>query len=514
MSVLNKQSDFDRGDNAEASRRPGAGVLRAGVARSDITIDSKDAVIHGRLYAKALILDDGTTRLAIIAMDVTAIGARNISRNMLPDVSEEFLPRLRERIQKELGILGKNVLVNASHTHPPSRMLCDDEEQLKRTFDAVSRAAGDLTEVRIGSGVGHEDRITMNRTLKLKNGQHWTIRHANPSPPNEEVAGLGPHDPQIGILRIDRLNGTPLAVVYNFASHLLYADPQGSITPNFPGVASQLIEETLGHGATAIFLQGAAGDVVDVTFKDFSRPRDMERFGVMLGLSTLKGLREIPTTPAATLRVASETIELPRRTDIPQRIAELMKAQDELLESLRSTALNFETFLPLYLKHRLNPNHPSDYSYRYLQLEKIGSDELSATDSFVRRYIDKYLRNIRAMEKLGRIRENIDTLKKHQSLNKESGSPTIPAEIQGMKIGDCVLLASPLEVLTEVSLNIKKASPYKHTFVAAFSNGYMHYGPPEADYGKGGYEVIECLLAPEWQKIYENKANEIIQRLR
>ena len=68
-------------------------------------------------------------------------------------------------------------------------------------------------------------------------------------------------------------------------------------------------------------------------------------------------------------------------------------------------------------------------------------------------------------------------------------------------------------MLVEVGLNVKKASPYKHTFMAAYSNGYMHYGVPAADYDKGGYEVTECLLAPEWQQIYEQKANEIIRKL-
>ena len=50
--------------------------------------------------------------------------------------------------------------------------------------------------------------------------------------------------------------------------------------------------------------------------------------------------------------------------------------------------------------------------------------------------------------------------------------------------------------------------------MAAFSNGYIHYGPPASEYGKGGYEVTECLLAPEWQGLYEKKANEVIRRLR
>lgn len=488
------------------------GHLRAGVAKSDITIRASKARIKDPLYVKALVLDDGRSRIAIIAMDTTAIGARRISDGMLPDVGEDFLPKLRRRLQRELNIPGSNVLVNASHSHPPSPMLCSDAEQVERTFDAVRRAVEGLTEVRVGSGVGHEDRLTINRTLRLKNGKHWTIRHAYPCPPDDEVAGVGPMDPEIGILRIDRLDGRPLAVVYNFACHLLFADLHGRITADFPGIASRLIEDTLGHGATALFLQGAAGDVVDVWFKDFARPRDIEPFGVMLGLSTLKALRNIKTKDA-TLHVISETIQLPRRTDIPARIKPLQRELTALLDSLCSTSLNFKAFLPLYLRQVLNPDCPADYSYRYRQTKKIGSDELTAMDAFTRRQVEKYLQNLRAMDKLAKIQDDIATLQKHQKINRASGSPTIPAEVQGIRIGDAVLISAPIELLAEVGLRLKKASPYKPTLVAAFSNGYLHYGPPAAYYNKGGYEVTECLLAPQWQRMYETKAREIIRRL-
>ncbi|MCX6993748.1 MAG: hypothetical protein NT011_11495 [Kiritimatiellaeota bacterium] len=489
------------------------GGLRAGVAKSDITTRAKGSVINDPLYAKALVLDDGTTRVAIIATDTTAIGGRRISQGILYDVGEEFLPKLRGRIQKELNIPGGNVLVNASHTHPPGRMLCDDAEQVDRAFDAVSRAVRNLTEVRIGTGAGHEDRITINRTLRLKNGQDWSIRHSHPCPPDEEVAALGPIDPEIGIIRIDRLDGQPLAVVYNFACHPLFGDARGAITANFPGVASKLIEETLGHKAMALFLQGAGGNIVDILFKDFNRPRDIAPLGTMLGLSTLKALRDIRTGNAK-LSVISETIALPRRTDIPERIAALRQEQAGLLESLRSTSLNFKAFLPLYLQYALSADCPADYSYRYLQAEKIGSDARTAMDALNRRLVEKYLQNIRAMERLAVIQENIATLEKHQAINAESGAATIPAEVQGIRIGDCVLITSPAELLVEIGLNLKKASPHKHTLVVPFSNGYMHYGPPADAYKRGGYEVTECLLAPEWQPLYEQKATEIMRRLR
>ena len=95
------------------------GCLRAGVGKSNITTSEKGVKIKDPLYAKALVLDDDKTKAVIIAMDVTAIGGRRISQGMLPDVGEDFLPNLRNRIQQELKIPGCNVLVNASHTHPP-----------------------------------------------------------------------------------------------------------------------------------------------------------------------------------------------------------------------------------------------------------------------------------------------------------------------------------------------------------------------------------------------------------
>ena len=213
------------------------------------------------------------------------------------------------------------------------------------------------------------------------------------------------------------------------------------------------------------------------------------------------------------MSVAADTIALPRRTDIPERIEALQREQAELLASLRSTALNFRAFLPLYLKYALNPDHPADYSYHYLQEEQIGREDLRALDEQNRQNLAKYLRNIRAMEKLARIQDKIATLRVHEALNRDAGEPTVAAEVQGIKIGDCVLITSPAEVLVEVGLNIKRASPYEHTFVAAFSNGYVHYGAPAADYDGGGYEVTECLLAPEWQQLYEQTANEVIRRL-
>ncbi len=211
--------------------------------------------------------------------------------------------------------------------------------------------------VRVGAGSGHEDRIMENRRLKLNNGCEADNRRAYSLPPDEEVAGVGPVDPQIGVLRLDKENGATLAVVYNFACHPIQGIPGGGNTADLAGFASKVIENNLSDGAVALFLQGFAGDINPILYKDFSRPRDAERLGNMLGLSTLKTARRIQTREAVKLRLLNETIELPR-ADFTERIASLKAEQTRLLQSLKGTSLNLKAFLSLFVKYKVSGEFP------------------------------------------------------------------------------------------------------------------------------------------------------------
>ena len=88
-------------------------VLRAGAAQADITpepevlnwITGKPyGEIADRLNVHVLVLDDGTTRAAIVRWD-------------LVDVSESARDEVRKALQSACGIPGENILVNASHNH-------------------------------------------------------------------------------------------------------------------------------------------------------------------------------------------------------------------------------------------------------------------------------------------------------------------------------------------------------------------------------------------------------------
>jgi len=512
-------------------------LLRAGVAQVDITCEPGGTydellpekakrhipreylgtrlVVDDPLSARVLVLEDGQTRLVLITMDVTAIGARSISQDILSDSADDFVPKLRARLAADYGIAGESVSVSASHVHQTPRMLCDDAAQIERVATAVGEALRHLEPVVVGLGRGYENTLTFNRTLMLKDGTDYTLP---PYPQEEDIAGLRPVDPEIGILRVDRLDGRPLAVVYNFATHLLQGSPQGNlghVTADHVGVTRQYLEDTIGDGVMAFFLQGAGGDVNELTVADHNNRRRVIEFGTKLGQSVMAGYATVTPAPGP-LAVATRTVQFPLRTDIPDVLARLEQKQNELRAALCTAyayLLTFKEFLPLYLRYALRPEYPSHLSYRYLKAAELGDNSLAEEDARNRLEIDKYLERIYIMEEMTRNELKISMLKKHQEVISDLGTPTIGAELRALQIGDGVLVTAPMEMLTQVGLNVKAMSPFPHTFVVALTNGYLHYAAPAAYYPRGGYEVNECLLAPEWEEIFYSAVRELFAEL-
>lgn len=479
-----------------------AAQLWAGVAKVDITREDAGPV-NGRLHARALVVKNETTTAVIVTLDVVAVGE-------IGSVSDDYLGNVRSKVNQELKIRPENVLINASHCHG---IPCRDIED--RTVQAIRRATENIVPVRVGVGIGHEDRIQENRRLKLSSGKEIDVRHAYSMPADEEVAAVGPIDPEIGILRLDREDGTTLAVVYNFACHPIQGVPGRANTADITGFSSEVIEDTLGEGAVALFVQGCGGDINPAFYKAVNQPRHAEPLGNMLGLSTLRALRNVKCRDEGRLQVVNESIALPR-ADVGERILAMEAERDRLARSLSGTTLNFKTFVPLLVKYKLSPEFPTYYSHSYLNEEALGREDLKDLDAANRQAIKAYLSNIDTMEKLTRINTNLRLLKKHQQDLLSAEKRTINVEVVGLRIGDFVLVTFPGELVVEIGLNIKKRSPYATTFVAGYTNGYIYYAPTAEQLRNvgGAQEDSDCILAPAWQKLFEDKANEILRDLR
>ena len=234
----------------------------------------------------------------------------------------------------------------------------------------------------------------------------------------------------------------------------------------------------------------------------------------MLGLSTLQALRKVECREDGRLTVLNETIALPR-ADRTERIFAMEAEQKRLLQSLKGTSLNLKTFLPLVVKYNVSGEFPSYYSHRYLHDSAMGRNDLAHLDAENRRNIKQYIQNIQTMEELTRVQTNLALLRKHQASLVASGKRTIDVELLGVRIGDFVLTTFPGELTVRIGLNIKKRSPHPNTFVAGYTNGYIYYAPTAEQLLNvgGAQEDSDCILAPEWQKIYETKAAEILKKL-
>ena len=151
--------------------------FRAGAATSNITpwlgISSNGGMqdripghVHDELHARALVLDDGQTRLALVTVDSC----------MVP---RQILDAAKKRVQQHTGLPIENMLMSATHTHtagtatPVFQSEADAEYQLfltRKIADAVRLAVNNLETARVGWAVGKVPQHVFNRRWKMKPG--------------------------------------------------------------------------------------------------------------------------------------------------------------------------------------------------------------------------------------------------------------------------------------------------------------------------------------------------------
>jgi len=144
-----------------------------------------------------------------------------------------------------------------------------------------------------------------------------------------------------------------------------------------------------------------------------------------------------------------------------------------------------------------------------------GRDHLDKLDAENRANMEQYHKNILTMELMSRNQVNLALLRKHQAQNIAAGKRTIDVEVVGLRLGDFVMITFPGELTVQIGLNIKKAAPLENTFVAGYTNGYIYYSPTAEQLQNlgGAQEDSDCILAPEWQALFESKVAEMLKQL-
>jgi hypothetical protein len=203
-----------------------------------------------------------------------------------------------------------------------------EQAALDKIGRAIAEAADGLQPARIGVGTGAV-YIGHNRLRVNPDGTvSWFERNPTRIP-------TAPVDPTVTVLRIDRADGMPLAVLTNYACHpVVFGADNLRYSADFPGVMNRVVERELGGHAQSFFLQGAPGDInpyyaVTPIEQDAAGRRDWT--GERLGQEAARVAKEIHTrAPDASggspsIDFAESTITVRLRWDIGKFRAALLK---------------------------------------------------------------------------------------------------------------------------------------------------------------------------------------------
>ncbi len=425
-----------------------AALLKVGFAERDITPEIGSEVpggygksfcrsIHDPCKVRAMVLDDGKRRVALVGIDAGFIWHQPVVE-------------IRKLIQQKCGIPPEAVLVDTSHSHssgplgivqpgqydhasPLVRSLayeksaCADADYLdrvkKQTVAAVCEANDRRGEARCGVDTGIEDKVAFNRRLRMKNGRTYT----HPGKGNPDIVGYaGPTDPTVGVLGAWDKDGKLLGCVVHYTCHATTSP--GGISANYIYYLEKTIRGCLDPDAVVVFLQGASGDVTQVDNLNraarLSGERQAQFVGGRIGAEAVKVLLSMASGPMGPLDARSKTLQVKRRVPRPERVA-------RCLELVRQD--------------------PS----------KVGRTDWAFAKEIV--LLDAEL----------------------------AKRPTDAVEIQAIQVGPAVFLANPAELFCEYGLEIRKRSKFPFTFTVGYANGFVGYVGTEEAFGPhgGGYET-------------------------
>ncbi len=256
-----------------------------------------------KLGARVLYLEGENNGVAWVDLDL----GRTFSR--------DALDWIREQVQVSVP----HVVFSASHTHSGPEVLEAygdarpewEQRALQAIVAALLKARNNAQPVRLGFGYGRTD-IGYNR--RLTEGGRVTMLFDSR---REGGRATGPTDPTVAVLRLDRRDGTPLAVIVNATAHpVLRSRSNLRFSADYPGALRRAVERAWNPGPVCLFLQGAAGDINPIWPADAASEDDaVSQLGERLASEVLRVANGLQTRPATSgrLEVRQEQVLLRSR---------------------------------------------------------------------------------------------------------------------------------------------------------------------------------------------------------
>ncbi len=394
--------------------------------------------VHDELHARCLVLDDGTTRLALVVSDNVGI-------------PREVFDAAKSLIQQETGLDPRYVLTAATHTHSAttarsenkvvaSSDMTDYQRFLaRRIADGVRIAIKNLEPARIGWGKTTEESQVFNRRWfvsdeNLRRNPFGGTDEVRMNPPRGSAALLrpaGPTDPEIAFLSVRALDKRPIALLANYSLHYVGGVPTGHISADYFGAFAQRIGELLQAEKlqppfVGIMSNGTSGNINNINFRDGGGER----------LAPYEKIRQVADA------VATRVIE----------------AEGQLI---------YHDWVPL----------AAQVSELTLAVRKPSAEQMEWA-----RAIRKRLDNKEDVPARDRVYCN--------RLHQLAESPDqVQVPLQALGIGDLGLAAIPFEVFVETGLSLKQKTPFGQTFTIELANGSFGYLPTAEHHALGGYET-------------------------
>lgn len=221
---------------------PRLGGTTLGYVRPDMAVDG----VHTRLTGRALVLDDGDTEVVLLATDLG-----------FPLDKDSLVARIAD-----LGFTHETVLYTGTHTHSGPEKLAD--WQVEQLAQAVRRAHAAKQPARAGWGSTRVDDVNRNRSVEAHLANHgqelmYGQGQADDDPRGEDHTV----DDRLRVLRVDDVEGRPLAAWVEFPVHLTLSTPHNTLwDTEVAGPTLEHLAARIGApGFVGLYSNGASGDL-------------------------------------------------------------------------------------------------------------------------------------------------------------------------------------------------------------------------------------------------------------